>query len=150
MAGKNKISRGINISVDDSGSTARDLSGDLVPDSLTGIGEIYEPAEMTGESTTQRHSLSNHSTAEFGMQFYMNDTGSTGAFTVISGIVGGAADLVTVQFGSAGATPTSNDPEWEGNAICTSMVVGINNGALVMDVTFLPGDATGMVWGTVA
>lgn len=149
MAGKNKISRGINVIVDDSATSPQDLSTDLVPDSLSGIGEIYEPAEMTGESTTQRHHLPNHSTAEFSMQFYMNDTATTGAFTVIKGIVGGVAGTVTIRFGSSGATPTSGDPEFEGEAVCTSMAVGINNGALVFDCSFLPGDTTGMVWGTV-
>lgn len=147
--GKNKVSRGIRVLVDDSGSTERDLSGDLVPDSITGIGEVFEPAEMTGESHTQRHHQANHSTAEFGMQFHMNDAADTGAFTVLKGINGGAADKVTVQYGASGAAPTSGDPEYEGNAVLTSMVAAINNGAIVLDCTFVPGDSTGMVWGTV-
>lgn len=150
MAGKDKISKGINIYVDDVGTTARNLSGDLIPDSLTGGGLTIEPADMTGQNHAVHNSLANLATAELSMQFHMNDTLATGAYTVLQGICGGAAGTVTLQWGIAGATPTSSDPEWEGEYILTQMNGAINNGALVLDCVFMPGSSTAPAWGTVA
>lgn len=149
MAGKDKISKGINILVDDSGATARDLSGDLVPDSLTGGGLTFEPATMTGQNHTAHNSLANQATADITCQFYMNDTATTGAHTVLSGIDGGSAGTLTIRWGIAGATPTSGDPEWEGEYVLMQYSATINNGAAVMEAVFMPGSSTAPAWGTV-
>ena len=148
MAGKNHVERSIRVLLDDSGGTARDLSGDLVPGSMSGPGLSYEEAQMTGVSETVRNFLAGHATTEFVGQFRMNDTATTGSTTVINGKLG-STGTITVQFGQAGAAPTTGDPEWEGEFVFLAAPVGIADNGTVLNFRAVPTGSTAPAWGTV-
>jgi hypothetical protein len=149
MAGKNHVARSIAMYVDDSGGTARDLTSSLVPGSLSGGGLSFEEAEMTGQNQTVRNYLTNHANAPITAQFRMDDTATTGSYTVLIGVDGGAAGTVTLQWGQSGAAPTSSDPEWEGEFVLTVLTASISDGGAVLDATFMPSGGTDPAWGTV-
>jgi len=151
MAGKNHIERSFRIQVDDSGGTARDLSGDLVPGSLQGGGITFDQADMTGVSETVRNYLAGHGEAPITAQFHMNDTATTGSSVVLNAIAGQASTVtVTLQWGQAGAAPTSSDPEWEGEYVCLANAIQLNGNTFVYAVSFMPSGSTAPAWGTVA
>lgn len=149
MAGKNHVARSIRFWFDDSVPTARDLSADLVPGSLAGGGLSFEEAEMTGESETVKNFLANHANAPVTAQFRMNDTATTGAHTVLTGMDGSVGTL-TIQWGQSGAAPVATDPEWEGEYLLATLTAGIADGAAVLDASFLPSGGVDPAWGTMA
>jgi len=144
MAGKNKVEKGFRITVN-----SQDLSGDLVPGSLTGGGVVFDKVEMTGVSDTVKNYLAGHGDAPINGKFYLNDTGTTGAFTVIEA-ANGTSVTVTLQYGSAGAAPTTGDPEWEGAYTIFMGQVGFDGGKAVFDCEMLPSSSTAPDWGTVS
>lgn len=150
MAGKNKIERGFRIKFDDSGASARDLTGDLIPGSVSGGGKALEEIDMTGVSDTVRKYLAGYSTSPVSGRFHLNDTASTGAWTVLKGMIGSYGTL-TLQWGQNGAAPTTGDPEWEGEYTLMTMNVVPDGGKFVMDVSWQP--ASGQAdpaWGMVS
>jgi len=98
--GKNKLERAITIAVDDSGASARDLSGDLVPGSLGAIGQDYEFIDLTGVSNAHHNGLVGWWSAPITAKFFMNDAATTGAFTVCKGNQGGTG-TITVSYGAS-------------------------------------------------
>ena len=149
MAGKNKVERGLRVSFDDSGAVARDLTGDLVPGSFSGGGVNFEEIDMTGVSNTSRQYLTGYSDGTCAGRFHMNDTASTGAFTVFSGMEGEIGTL-TLQWGENGAAPSAGDPQWEGEYTLMSMNLVPDGGKFVMDVNFKPAaGVTDPAWGVV-
>jgi hypothetical protein len=152
MAGKNKIERGFRLLWDDLGTgagTARDLSGDLVPGSVSGGGLVFDEVEMTGVSESVKNFLAGHASAEVSARFHLNDTATTGAFTVLTGSDGGYGTL-TLQWGSSGAAPTTGDPEWEGEYVLLNCRAVMDGGRAVMEARWLPQGSTAPAWGTVA
>ena len=152
MAGKNKVERSMRLYWDDLGTgsgTARNLSGDLVPGSLTGGGLVFDEVDLTGVSETVRNYLAGHAESEISAQFHINDTATTGAFTVLTGSDGGYGTL-TLQYGSAGAAPTTGDPEWEGEYVLLKCEVGMNGNKPVINATWKPQGSTAPAWGTVS
>lgn len=148
MAGKNHVERSFRILVDDSGGTARNLSGDLVPGSVSGGGLTFDEAEMTGVSETVKNFLAGHANSEISANFHMNDTATTGATTVLNGKVG-SAGTVTLQWGQAGAAPTTGDPEWEGEYVLLSNNIQLDGNKHVHACVFKPSGSTAPAWGTV-
>lgn len=146
-AGKNKIERGFRLSWDDSGTTARDLSGDLVPGSVS-IGDEYEEADMTGVSEGLRNYLAGHRDVEITARFHMNDTATTGASTVLNGQNGGTGTL-TLQWGDAGAAPTTGDLELEGECVQLRNAPTLDGNRFVHEVRWQPTGSAGWSWGTV-
>jgi hypothetical protein len=149
MAGKNKVEKGIRVWVDDSGGTRRDLSGDLVPGSLSGPGLSYDAAELTGVSNAVKNFLAGHASTNIACQFHLNDTADTGAYTVITGNQGGTG-TITVEFGSAGAAPATNDPDWEGEFVYLGCSVGLNGNVSVINFAAQPTGSTAPAWGLVS
>lgn len=150
MAGKNHIEKSFRIQWDDSGGTARDLTGDLVVGSLgNGGGLTYDEADMTGVSETVYNYLSGHATSEISANFHLNDTATTGAFTVLKA-TGGLVGTLTLQYGQNGAAPTSGDPEWEGEYVLLSNSVQLDGNKFVLSCTWKPSGATAPAWGTVS
>lgn len=149
MAGKNKVSKSVYILFDDSGGTARNLTGDLVPDSLSGGGFQFDQVDMTGLSESVYNYAAGLAQSTITGQFHMNDTATTGAYTVLTGMQGKAGTL-TLQFGSAGAAPTTNDPKWEGEYVLTDCSASLANGRVVLAATWRPSGSTAPAWGTVA
>lgn len=154
MAGKNKIETGVCILYDDTGGTARDLSNDLVPGSLSINGLTYEEIGMTGVKDAVTNFLLGRGSIDISAQFYMNDTATTGAFTVLNAQNGANAstgNTLTIQFGSAGASPTTGDPELEGDFIVAALPTSNNSGAMIQTARFLPlSGGTAPAWGTVS
>ena len=148
MTGKNHTERSFRILVDDSGDNPRDLTGDLVPGSLTGGGFVFDQAEMTGVSEAVKNYLAGHAEAEISGDFHMNDTATTGSHTVLSGIDGGAAGHVTLQWGQNGTAPATGDPEWEGLYVLVTYNQSFSGGKSVMRAVFKPGSSTAPAWGT--
>ena len=149
MAGKNHIERSFRISIDDSGGTPRDLSADLVPGTVNGGGFNFDNVDMSGVSDDVKQSMAGYSNSDVTCQFHMNDTATTGATTVINGIVGTIVTL-TMQWGQSGSDPTAGDPEWEGEYLCLSGNIVNSAGKFVHACTFKPGAGQAdPAWGTV-
>lgn len=153
MAGKNHIERSFRLLFDDTGATARNLSGDLVPGSVSGGGLTFDEANMTGVSETVVNFLRGHANSTISAQFHMNDTATTGATTVLNaqaapGVAG--TGTLTLQWGQSGAAPTTGDPEWEGEYVLTVNEIGLNGNTFVHNCTFRPTGATPPAWGTVS
>ncbi len=146
--GKNKVEKGFRLWWDDSGSTARDLSGDLVPGSVS-IGDEYEEADMTGVSEGLRNFLAGHQDVEITGRFHMNDTATTGASTVLNAQNGGTGTL-TLQWGDAGAAPVATDLELEGEVVQLRNAPTLDGNKFVHEVRWKPTGSAGWAWGTMA
>jgi hypothetical protein len=147
-AGKNKVERGFRVWWDDSGGTPRDLSGDLVPGSLS-ITDEYEEADITGVSEGLRHYLANMRAVEVTASFHMNDTASTGSTTVLNG-QNGSTGTLTLQWGASGVAATQGDPELEGECIQLRNASTLDGNKFVHNVTWRPTGTGGFAWGTMA
>lgn len=136
MAGKDKVERSFRLYFDDSGSAARDLSGDLVPGSCAlNLGQ--EQVELTGVSDTVKNALAGHKEAPVVAKFFMNDTATTGSHTVLKGVEGSGGTL-TLQWGADGAAPTTDDPEWEGEYVYFPQGIAFEGGKAVISALFVP------------
>ena len=147
--GKKKIERGLRFKFDNSGGAPQDLSGDLIPGSLSGGGKVLDEVDMTGVSTAIRNFYGGHANAPISARFHMNDLATTGAFTVLSGMYG-AVGTLTIEYGSNGAAPSTGDPKWEGEYVLLGLPTAPDGGKMVLEATFQPGSATSPAWGTVA
>ena len=147
MAGKNKVERSFRIYWDDSIGTPRDLSGDLVPGSVSGGGLVYDEADMTGVSDGVKNYLTGHPTSDITARFHMNDTATTGASTVLNG-QDGSTGTITMEWGAAGAAPTTNDPTWSGEYVQLSNTIVLDGNRFVHEVTWKPYGTTPPAWGT--
>lgn len=157
VPGKNKIERGFRLYWDDLGTgagTARDLSGDLVPGSVTGGGVTLDQVDLTGVSEFVCNYLAGHAEAPVSAQFLMNDTATTGSTTVLNGSTPSATVIgigtLTLQWGSNGAAPDTGDPEWEGEYVLVQNTIQPSGGTHVHAVEWRPTGSTAPAWGTVA
>lgn len=149
MAGKNHVEKSIYLFFDDSGGTARNLSGDLIPGTLSpGGGLVMDEVDMTGVSQTVKNYLAGHADSTITGKFHFNDTATTGSHTVTKNMVG-AVGTLTTQYGQNGAAPTTGDPEWEGEYLLVSATVTVEGGRTVITCTWRPGSSTAPAWGTV-
>ena len=149
MAGKNHIERSFRIYFDD-GVTARDLTASLIPGSVTGGGKMLDEVDMTAVSDTMKSYLAGHADSEVSAQFHLDDTATTGAFTVLMGMEGTGGTL-TLQWGQSGSAPTTGDPEWEGEYVLMQADCAINGGKAVINARWRPqAGQTAAAWGTVA
>ena len=146
VPGKNKIETGFRHFVN-----TKDLSEDLIPGSITGAGGIaLDSVDMLGVSDSVKSGLAGHGNAPMQAKYFMNDTATTGAFTVLSALVVNTAYTITNQYGSAGVAPSTGDPEWEGTYIFLGFTVAPESGRMVMTANFIPADGqTPPAWGTV-
>lgn len=149
MPGKTHVERSFRILFDDSGGTARDLTGDLIPGSVQGGGLTFDEVDVTGVSEKVRNYLAGHAEAPITAQFWLNDTATTGAYTVLTG-QDGSDGMLTMQWGENGAAPDSGDPEWEGEYLLVQCSHTIVNGAAALQVRFVPFGSTAPAWGTVS
>lgn len=148
--GINKIERGFRLWFDDSGGTARDLSASLIPGTVSGGGKTLDEVDMTGVSNAIRHALGGHASAPVTAQFNMDDTATTGSFTVLKGMYGSIGTL-TLQYGSLGNAPDTGDPEWEGEYVLLDASVTQSGGKMIVNATWAPAAGqTDPAWGTVA
>jgi len=151
LAGKNKVEKSFRIQFDDSGGTARDLSGDLVPGSVSGGGFTFDEADMTGVSNANYNYLRGHAMSEITATFHLNDTATTGATTVINGHNAGTGiGTLTLQWGASGAAPTTGDLEWEGEYVIFGGPISLDGNKFVHQCTFKPTGSTAPAFGTVS
>lgn len=143
MAGKNKNERSFRLIF-----ASQNLSGDLVPGSVSGGGLTFDEVDFTGVSEAVYNYLAGHARSEVAAQFYINDTATTGAFTVLTGNHGSTGTL-TLQFGASSAAPTTGDPEWEGTYVLLDASVAMNGNRPVINARWLPSGSTAPAWGTV-
>lgn len=149
MAGKNKIERGFRFLFDDSGGTPRDLTPGIVPNSFNGAGMQFDEAQMEGASDMVKKAMANQAASPISFQSYLDDTATTGVFTVLMGMLG-KAGTATIQFGSSGSAPTGGDPEFEGEYTYLGYTMGMNGGRAIMSHNFAPAPGTDPAWGTVS
>lgn len=149
--GKNKVEKGFRLWFDDSGATARDLSGDLVPGSVSGGGFTFDEADMTGVSNAAYNYLKGHAMSEIGANFHINDTATTGSSVVINGHnTGAGTGTLTLQWGASGAAPTTGDLEFEGEYVLLDAKIALDGNKFVYQCIFKPTGATAPAFGTVA
>ena len=143
-----RIGKHVAVIVDDSGGTPRTLTGQIT--SISGIELTYDEVEKGGYGEDKSY-LAARADAPITLEGLFNDTADTGTHTVFSGVVGtNTAVTVTIQLGD-NATPTTGDPEWEGEYICTSYVVAPDlNGVMMCTAVFQVATSTLPAWGTVA
>lgn len=137
---------------DDSGGTARDLSGDLVPGSLSGPQFSHPAVKMTGVSNAGENFLADRPDTRInGARFYMNNTATTGAWTVLNSIRGNNTGwTVTIEYGTAGA-PATGDPSYSGEFILLKLDIVNEGGAIALDTEFVPVSGAAIpAWGTKA
>ena len=147
-AGKNKAERWVTINWDDSGETPRDLTGDLVPGTLSGGGLTFDEVDLTGVSEAVKNFLAGHAESEISAQFHLNDTATTGASTVLNGSAGGTGTL-TIEWG-AGAAPAVGDLDWEGEYVLLDASVVLSGNKFVHQCRWKPTGSTAPAFGTVS
>ena len=151
MAGKNHVERSFRLLWDNSSDAQKDLTGDLVPGSVSGGGFTFDEADMTGVSETVYNFLKDRGSAEVSARFHMNDTATTGSTVVLnSHDTGAGTGTLTLQWGQSGAAPTNGDPEWEGEYVLLSNNITFDGNKAVHNCVFKPTGATPPAWGTVA
>jgi hypothetical protein len=150
MAGKNKLERGITIGVDDGASgTLRQLEGDMVPNSLNGLGFTAGAVDLTGTSDSVENVMGDRKKNTLKVKFHANNTATTGASTVLNAIVGLSSITVTVKIGSSGATPTTGDQQFSGEFTCLSATLSADGGKMVHDCEFQPFGSTPPSWSVI-
>jgi len=144
MAGKDKTERGFRLLWD-----SNDLSGDLVPGSISGGGFVFDEIDMTGVSNAVKNFLSGFPNSDITARFYLNDTLLTGSYVLLPPDVGNAQTL-TLRWGQAGAAPVAGDLEWEGAYLLLALPIISDGGRLLLDATFKASSTTPPAWGTVS
>lgn len=132
--------------VDDSGATARDITPAV--SNISGVGLEYAESDVTGYNDGVVNFTLGHPSSEIEITGPFDNTATTGAHTVFSGINGqqSATVTLTVQVGIR-AAPTTGDPEFEGEYYCSRYVV---NGDGTYNARLVPGSSTVPAWGSVA
>lgn len=137
----------LKVEVDDSALAPQDISKDL---DTVDFPYEYEEIDVTGFTEGVVNEMPGMLTAPITMSGTFNPATTTGYFTVIKGIVGVyTGHTVTIAIGQ-NTTPTTGDPEYEGEYWCKSMnVSGTPRGKLVLATEFRPYGATAPAWGVV-
>lgn len=145
MATGKTNARHIRVSVDDSGATARDISAAV--SNISGVGLTHAEQDVTGYSDGVINFSLGHPSSEIEISGPVDNTASTGAHVVFSGIVGhvSATKTLTVQIGIR-AAPTTGDPEFEGEYYCSSYVI---SGDGTYTARMVPASSTVPAWGSV-
>jgi len=145
MAGKSHIETSFRILW---GAGAADLTGDLIPGSVVGGGKVLDEVDMLGVSETVRNFLAGHASAPISARFHLNDTATTGCYTILRDVRGTSAALV-LQYGQNGAAPTGSDPKWSGTYLFLGFNIVTDAGRLLMDCAWQPNSSTAPLWSTV-
>lgn len=139
----------LQVLLDDSGSTQRDISNDV-----NSIDIPIEHAEL--DYTGFLHAIENMGAGMPSMNIEMagdfNNTASTGSHTVLSGIIGdNSGHTLTVRVGN-GAAPTTGDPEIELEVIVTKYNISATpKGKTQFVASLRPYDpSTVPAWGTMS
>lgn len=143
MAGKDKLTRGTVITVN-----SQDLSDDLVPGSLNGLGFSAGEVAIFGEGEAHENYLADRKTNTLTFRLYANNTATTGSSTVIQPLVG-TTTTIQVDIGSGGAAPTTGDMRFSGTFVVLGAAMTNEGGVWAHDVTARPGSSTIPAWATI-
>jgi len=145
MATGKSNARWIRVYVDNSADAAQDISADV--SNVSGAGLDYETSDVTGYSDGVKNFTIGHPSSEIEITGPFDNTATTGAHTVFTGIAGSmaATRTLTVQIGIR-AAPTTGDPEFEGEYYCSKYVVG---GDGTYSAMLVPASGTAPAWGSV-
>ena len=140
--------RYIKVLLDDSGGTPRDISDSI--NSIGGIGLSYDQTDVTTIANSVKQYLTGYGDSSVSLGGPFNNTATTGAHTVLTGLNGAnTAATLTVQFGIRAAA-TNGDPEFEGEFVVTSYLVGGDMNSLTWSASLKPAfGAAAPAWGTV-
>jgi len=148
MATGKTHSKYIKVLLDDSGGTPRDITASL--SSIGDVGITHDQADVTALNDAVMQYLAGRGDADIQFSGPFNNTATTGAHTVFTGLNGtNTAATLTVQFGIR-AAPTTGDPEFEGEFVVTKYVVGADMNAPTWSASLKPAfGAAAPAWGTV-
>jgi len=147
-AGKNKLARGIKFQMDDSGGNLRDLSADLVPGSLNGLGFEAGEINMTGENQANGVYLTDRKENTLSFKLHANNTATTGATTVVNSVAcTNTSVTITIDVGDAGAAPATGGLRFTGEFVVLKGPLVNDGGRLVHDCVARPID-TSVAWST--
>lgn len=140
--------RWVKIEIDDSAAAPQDVSSDLT--SVT-IPKEYAELDMTGFLDGSDNSVPGMPSSPVEVTGDFNPVATVGLYTVLSGIVGVAAGkTLTIAIG-ANATPTTGDPEFEGEFYCQKMNISATpKGKVQINASFRPYGSTAPAWGVVS
>lgn len=147
-----RIGKFCTVNMDDSGGTPRDITVNVI--AVDGLPVSYDEYESSGYSQDHNYMAGQaDSTVTLTMKF--TTTASTGTHTVFNGIKGVNTGLTFTFAIGNNAAPTTGDPEFEGEMVCTSYVVNPPKDNIVTSTAVLrpAGGATTPAvpaWGTVA
>lgn len=146
MATGKTHARFVRVKVDDSGGTPQTIG----VGSIDTIGEQYDEQDVTAFSDGVHNFVLGHPEAPLEITGPFDNTATSGAHTVLSGIVGDVSTTytVTVEIGIR-AAPTVGDPKWEGEYYCSQYNVNVNDASYT--ARFVPAsEATSApAWGSV-
>lgn len=138
MTSKIHLEKNITLSFDDSNSIGRNLTHDMVPGSLSINGIVLEQIDMTAVSDAVKKYVAGQGDLTIGAQFYLNNTATTGAFTVLNAM-NGAEGTLTIEFGQNGAAPTNGDPRLRSEFTLFIQSFPISGGRALIDAQWKPG-----------
>ena len=148
MATGKTHSRYIKILLGDSGGTARDITSSI--SSIGDIGLTYDQADVTAINDAVMQYLAGRGDADIQFGGPFNNTATTGAHAVFTGLTGtNTAATLTVQIGIR-AAPTTGDPEFEGEFVVTKYTIGGDMSNVTWSASLKPAFGTSApAWGTV-
>lgn len=139
----------ISVILDDSNGTARTFAcGDIVS---VDLGQTYDQHDVTGFCNDVHNFINGQLQSPVSLKGHLTTTADVGTHTVINAaFVAGSTVTLTVQVGD-NTTPTTGDPEFEGEFIIESYKPTIENAsAITFEATLNPASGTAPAWGTVA
>jgi hypothetical protein len=134
--------------MDDSGGTPRQFAnGDI---KSVDVPLTYDQHDVSGFGDAVHKFINGQLQAPVTLKGYLTTTALVGTHTVIQDAYqAGATVTLTVQVGN-NATPTTGDPEFEGEFIVESYKPTIETGGAVMfEASLKPATGTAPAWGTV-
>ena len=149
MATGKTNARWIKVLVEPLSATAQvDISADVT--NIQQFGLRHEETDVTGYSNGVINFTLGHPESPIVLSGVLNNTATTGSHVVLSALEGNQAktSTVTIQIGIK-ATPTSTDPEFEGEFYCSEYVLSGDNG-VTWSARFVPASSAVPAWGTVA
>ncbi len=139
--------RFLKVLLDDSGGTARDVSADI--ESID-VPDEYGELDVTGFGEGAENSIPGLPSFPVEIQANFNPAATTGIYTVLKGSLGTyAGRTLTVQVGQ-NATPTTGDPEFEGEFWVQKMNISATpKGKVSLTASLRVYGSTAPAWGTV-
>ena len=147
MATGKTAGRWIKVSVDDSSGSARDISAGVKD--ISPVGLVYNEKDVTGYGDAVVNYVLGHPEAPIDMTCELDNTATTGAYTVISGIVGDMGTnspfTVDVQYGIRAAA-AGGEPQFDGEYYCSTLIM---QGDATFTARFVPALGVAPAFGTV-